>query len=61
MEVSFFSVLLQDGATALFKAAHKGHTAVIEELLKYRPNLGLLPVRKIISSFYSLLNEIFLI
>ena len=37
--------LLQDGATPLFKAAHKGHTAVIGELLKYRPSLGILPVR----------------
>ena len=37
--------LSQDGATPLFKAAHKGHTAVIGELLKYRPSLGILPVR----------------
>jgi len=37
--------LSQDGATPLFKAAHKGHTAVIGELLKYRPSLGVLPVR----------------
>jgi ankyrin repeat protein len=37
-------LLLQDGATPLFKAAHKGHTAVIGELLKYRPSLGVLPV-----------------
>jgi hypothetical protein len=35
---------LQDGATALFKASHKGHSGVIEELLKYKPSLGLLPV-----------------
>jgi len=35
---------LQDGATALFKASHKGHSSVIEELLKYKPSLGLLPV-----------------
>uniref|UniRef100_A0A2H1WLL3 SFRICE_014436 n=1 Tax=Spodoptera frugiperda TaxID=7108 RepID=A0A2H1WLL3_SPOFR len=33
----------QDGATPLFKAAHKGHAAVVVELLKYKPNLGLLP------------------
>lgn len=33
-----------DGATPLFKASHKGYSAVITELLKYRPNLGLLPV-----------------
>lgn len=33
-----------DGATALFKASHKGYFAVVQELLKYRPNLGLLPV-----------------
>ncbi|KXJ79839.1 hypothetical protein RP20_CCG027890 [Aedes albopictus] len=32
-----------DGATALFKAAHKGHSSVVHELLKYRPNLGLIP------------------
>lgn len=34
----------QDGATPLFKASHKGHCSVIEELLKYKPSLGLLPV-----------------
>jgi len=34
----------QDGATALFKACHKGHSSVVEELLKYKPSLGLLPV-----------------
>lgn len=33
-----------DGATPLFKAAHKGHAAVVTELLKHRPNLSLLPV-----------------
>lgn len=33
-----------DGATPLFKASHKGHSAVVQELLKYRPNLGILPV-----------------
>lgn len=38
------NLLSQDGATPLFKAAHKGHTAVIGELLKYRPSLGVLPV-----------------
>lgn len=35
-----------DGATPLFKAAHKGHAAVVTELLKHRPNLTLLPVSK---------------
>ncbi|XP_028039065.1 ankyrin repeat domain-containing protein 29 isoform X2 [Bombyx mandarina] len=35
--------LRQDGATPLFKAAHKGHAAVVAELLKYNPELGLLP------------------
>lgn len=34
----------KDGATPLFKASHKGHSAVVAELLKYKPNLGLLPV-----------------
>uniref|UniRef100_A0A3P8T4R1 Ankyrin repeat domain 29 n=1 Tax=Amphiprion percula TaxID=161767 RepID=A0A3P8T4R1_AMPPE len=32
----------QDGSTALFKAALKGHNSVIEELLKFSPSLGLL-------------------
>jgi len=41
----------QDGATALFKACHKGHSSVVEELLKYKPSLGLLPVStKLVSS-----------
>lgn len=35
---------LQDGATPLFKACHKGHVEVVLELLKYRPSLGLLQV-----------------
>lgn len=35
-----------DGATALFKASHKGYCAVVQELLKFRPNLGILPVSK---------------
>ena len=34
----------QDGATPLFKAAHKGHIEVVVELLKYKPNLGQLHV-----------------
>jgi Ankyrin repeat. len=34
----------QDGATALFKACHKGYSSVVEELLKYKPSLALLPV-----------------
>lgn len=38
---------LQDGATPLFKAAHKGFSAVVNELLKYKPNLYLLPVNQI--------------
>lgn len=38
-----FSVL-QDGATPLFKAAHKGHLEVMQELLKYKPNLEVLQV-----------------
>lgn len=41
---------MQDGATALFKAAHKGHSAVVGELLKYRPSLGLLPVNIFLNS-----------
>ncbi|VVC98676.1 unnamed protein product, partial [Leptidea sinapis] len=32
-----------DGASPLFKAAHKGHAPVVVELLNYKPNLGLLP------------------
>lgn len=36
--------IFQDGATALFKACHKGHAEIVEELLKYEPNLSLLPV-----------------
>ncbi|VDI47285.1 Hypothetical predicted protein, partial [Mytilus galloprovincialis] len=31
-----------DGATPLFKACHKGHLEVAEQLLKYKPELGLL-------------------
>ncbi|MBN3310935.1 ANR29 protein, partial [Amia calva] len=31
-----------DGSTALFKASHKGHNDVIEELLKFSPSLSLL-------------------
>lgn len=34
----------QDGATPLFKACHKGHLDVAEQLLKHKPNLGLLQV-----------------
>lgn len=40
-----------DGATPLFKAAHKGFSAVVHELLKYRPNLGLIPVYKFLILF----------
>lgn len=44
----------QDGATPLFKASHKGHFEVVQELLKYRPNLGLLQV---IFQFHYLLTK----
>lgn len=37
--------MFQDGATPLFKAAHKGHVEVVHELLPYKPCLGLLRVR----------------
>lgn len=36
--------ILQDGATPLFKAAHKGHLEVVLELLPFKPCLGLLKV-----------------
>jgi len=42
MQLSLFT--LQDGATPLFKACHKGHIEVVQELLKHRPSLGLLQV-----------------
>merc|ERR1719471_351638 len=32
----------RDGATPLFKACHKGHLDTITELLKHKPNLGIL-------------------
>ncbi|KAL1132095.1 hypothetical protein AAG570_010053 [Ranatra chinensis] len=35
--------LRRNGATPLFKACHKGHTDVVQELLKYKPALGILP------------------
>ena len=38
-------MVLKDGATPLFKAAHKGHMEVVQELLKRKSNLGLLQVR----------------
>ena len=38
-------ILLQDGATPLFKACHKGHLEVSEELLKHGASVGLLRVR----------------
>lgn len=44
-----------DGATALFKASHKGYFAVVQELLKYRPNLGILPVKSIFNYFFFIL------
>lgn len=31
----------QDGATPLFKAAHKGHEAVVDALLASKPDLAL--------------------
>ena len=37
----------QDGATPLFKACHKGHLDTITELLKHKPNLGILKVSMI--------------
>jgi len=40
-------LLPQDGATPLFKASHKGHVEVVQELLKYQPNLSLLPVSNV--------------
>lgn len=43
---AFVDAVRNDGATPLFKASHKGHHAVVHELLKYRPKLGLLPVRE---------------
>lgn len=39
---------LQDGATALFKAAHKGHEEVVRALLVHRPKLGLLKVNRVL-------------
>ena len=36
--------IFQDGATPLFKACHKGHVEVVEELLKHKASLGLLKV-----------------
>lgn len=42
---AFVDAVRNDGATPLFKASHKGHHAVVHELLKYRPKLGVLPVR----------------
>lgn len=41
-------IFFQDGATALFKAAHKGYSAVVAELLKHKPSLDLLTVSFII-------------
>ena len=33
-----------DGATALFKACHKGHREVVKQLLMHNPDMGLLKV-----------------
>lgn len=41
----------QDGATALFKASHKGYSAVVGELLKYKPSVGILPVSALAIKF----------
>lgn len=41
---AYVDAVRNDGATPLFKASHKGHHAVVHELLKYRPNLSVLPV-----------------
>ena len=43
-DVCFCCPVCQDGATPLFKACHKGHAEVVEELLKYNPNLAVLKV-----------------
>ncbi|XP_076033747.1 uncharacterized protein LOC143020821 isoform X2 [Oratosquilla oratoria] len=39
---AFHDTPRHDGATPLLKAAHKGHIDVIQELLPYKPSLGLL-------------------
>jgi len=39
-----YTLYLQDGATPLFKACHKGHLEVAEELLKHGASSGLLKV-----------------
>ena len=41
---AYVDAVRNDGATPLFKASHKGHHAVVHELLKYRPSLNVLPV-----------------
>jgi len=38
------NALRQDGASPLFKAAHKGYLGVCKTLLRSRPYLGLLPI-----------------
>lgn len=40
----FAVCLFKDGSTALFKAALKGHSSVVEELLKFSPSLCILKV-----------------
>lgn len=45
--------MLQDGATPLFKAAHKGHVEVVHELLPYKPCLTLLKVTMVTHLFKS--------
>ena len=51
----------QDGATPLFKAAHKGFCAVVHELLKFKPNLSILPVSTFVSFLISLNIRFFFI
>ena len=53
---NYNTVLFQDGATPLFKAAHKGHLDVVIELLKKNPALGLLQVSRKIGLYYELYN-----
>ena len=37
----------QDGATPLFKAAHKGHIDCVSDLVSHGASLGLLEVREL--------------
>lgn len=40
----WMNIALQDGATPLFKAAHKGYAGLVELLVKHGASLGLLKV-----------------